>query len=96
MAWIRFIAKEHAHPELRATYDAIRECYPVEYVEPVPALIRPDGTKDSATAIQSLIPEAMQHMMSGFAAMLQPHLPLSRTQHEMIATVVSAQNACFY
>jgi hypothetical protein len=34
--------------------------------------------------------------MSGLAAMMRPHLPLTRRQHEMIATVVSAQNACFY
>ena len=43
-----------------------------------------------------LVPEAMRHVMSGLAVMMQPHLPLTRRQHEMIATVVSAKNSCFY
>jgi hypothetical protein len=38
----------------------------------------------------------MRHMMSGLGAMLQPNLPLTRSQHEMIAAVVSVQNQCFY
>ena len=67
-----------------------------EYGVPVESLKRPDGTGDSIVAAHSLIPEAMRHMMSGLAALLQPHLPLTRRQHEMIATVVSARNRCFY
>jgi hypothetical protein len=35
-------------------------------------------------------------MFSGLAVLLQPDLPLTRRQHEMIAAVVSATNACFY
>jgi hypothetical protein len=38
----------------------------------------------------------MLHAMSTFGALLDPALPLSRRQHEMIAAVVSAQNQCFY
>ena len=60
------------------------------------ALRRPDGTNDSIVAAHSLIPEAMRHLMSGLGVLLQPDLPLTRRQHEMIATVVSAQNRCFY
>ena len=48
------------------------------------------------TAAHSLIPEAMRHMMSGLAVLLQPDLPLTRRQQEMIASVVSAKNQCFY
>jgi hypothetical protein len=47
-------------------------------------------------AAHSLIPEAMHHLMAGLAVLLGPHLPLSRRQHEMIASVVSARNSCFY
>jgi hypothetical protein len=34
--------------------------------------------------------------MSAFGAMIASDLPLTRRQHEMIATVVSAINGCFY
>lgn len=96
MTWIKTTPIEKADPELRAVYEAIYSLYPADYAIPVPAVTRPDGTSDSVTAAHSLVPEAMRHMMSGLAVMMQPHLPLTRSQHEMIATVVSAQNACFY
>jgi hypothetical protein len=82
---------------LRRVYEAIRALYPREYGgEPVASLVRPDGTSDSITAAHSLIPEAMRHMMSGLGALLQPDLPLTRRQHEMIAALVSVKNSCFY
>ena len=96
MTWIKTTPMPDAGPELRAVYEAIYALYPADYAIPVPAVLNPDGTSDSVTAAHSLIPEAMRHMMSGLAVMMQPHLPLTRRQHEMIATVVSAQNACFY
>ena len=60
------------------------------------SLVRPDGKSDSITAAHSLIPEAMRHLMSGLAMLLRPDLPLSRRQQEMIASVVSVENSCFY
>lgn len=96
MTWIQTIGREKASPDLAATYGAIRSLYPAEYGGEVAAVRGPDGTMDSITAAHSLIPEAMRHGMSFFAVLLQPELPLSRAQHEMIATVVSAQNRCFY
>jgi alkylhydroperoxidase family enzyme len=62
----------------------------------VPALQRPDGAADSITAAYSLIPQAMLHAMSAYGVLLDSNLPLTRRQHEMIATVVSALNRCFY
>jgi hypothetical protein len=96
MPWIKTIPPQDADPSLRAIYESVRSLYPIEYATPVPALLRPDGSSDSIVAAHSLIPEAMRHMMSGLAMMYQPHLPLTRRQHEMIASVVSAKNACFY
>ena len=96
MTWIRTVEPHEADPDLRRLYEQVRAMYPVEYSTTVPAVSRPDGTSDSVMAAHSLIPEAMRHMMSGLAVMLQPHLPLTRRQHEMIATVVSARNNCFY
>lgn len=96
MPWIETTPPDAAGPDLKAVYGAIYSLYPPEYGAPVPALLRPDGGNDSIVAAHSLIPEAMRHMMSGLAVAMAPHLPLTRRQHEMIATVVSAKNACFY
>ena len=96
MPWIKTTPYEDADPELRKVYEAIYSLHPADYADPVASLVRADGGSDSVTAAHSLIPEAMRHMMSGLAMMMQPHLPLTRRQHEMIASVVSAQNACFY
>ncbi len=97
MTWIKTTPYEQASPDLKRVYEAIRGLYPPEYgAGPVPALVRSDGGSDSIVAAHSLIPDAMRHMMSGFAMMIQPNLPLSRRQHEMIASVVSVYNSCFY
>jgi alkylhydroperoxidase family enzyme len=96
MTWIKTVPPDQAPPELKAVYEAVNRLYPADYGPPVPALLRPGGGADSVTAAHSLIPEAMRHAMSAFGALLAPELPLSRRQQEMIATVVSAHNRCFY
>jgi hypothetical protein len=96
MTWIQTTPRDTAGPDLKRCYEAIYGLYPLEYRDDVPSLRRPDGTIDSITAAHSLIPEAMRHAMSAFAVLLDPALPLTRRQHEMICTVVSALNRCFY
>jgi hypothetical protein len=96
MTWIRIIAPSEADPSLAACYQAIYSLYPPEYARDVSTVRNADGTIDSITASHSLIPEAMRHGMSEYAHLLSPDLPLTRRQHEMIATVVSALNRCFY
>ena len=96
MTWIKTIAPADAGPELRRCYEDVYALYPPEYVAEVPAVRRPDGGADSITAAHSLIPQALRHAMSAYAVLLSPELPLARRQHEMIATVVSAHNRCFY
>ena len=96
MTWIKTIGPDEAGADLRQIYEQVRALYPPEYGPPVEAVSRPDGGSDSITAAHSLIPEAMRHMMSGLGVLLQPGLPLTRRQHEMIAAVVSARNHCFY
>jgi hypothetical protein len=95
MTWIRTTPPDRADADLRAVYEQVYALYPAEYADPVRSANRAGGN-DGVVAAHSLIPEAMRHMMSGLATMLQPHLPLTRRQHEMIATVVSARNSCFY
>jgi len=96
MTWIKTIPPGEAGPDLRASYEAVYRLYPPEYQGEVPALQRPGGGADSIVTAHSLIPEAMRHLMSGLGVLLSPDLPLTRRQHEMIATAVSAQNRCFY
>ncbi len=97
MTWIKTVPYEQADDNLKRVYESVRALYPVEYAGPaVPSLVRPDGGSDSIVAAHSLIPEAMRHLMSGLAVVLQPNLPLTRRQQEMIASVVSVENSCFY
>ena len=95
MTWLSTISFEQADPVLLQVYEQLRALYPADYAEDVPSVTR-DGKGDSIVAAHSLIPEAMWHMMAGYAVLLRPDLPLTRRQQEMIATVVSAQNACFF
>jgi hypothetical protein len=96
MTWIKTIPIEQAEGHLRRCYEELYALYPPDYGAEVPSLIRPDGSADRITAASSLIPEAMRHGMSTLAVLLTPELPLTRRQHEMVATVVSALNSCFY
>jgi hypothetical protein len=96
MTWIRTTPSAEASSDLKQCYEAVYSLYPPEYMAEVAAVQRPDGSADSITAAHSLIPQAMRHAMSAYGVLLDPQLPLTRRQHEMIATVVSALNRCFY
>jgi hypothetical protein len=96
VTWIKTIPPAEADPQLRACYEAVYVLYPPEYTVEVPAVQRSDGSADSIVASHSLIPEALRHAMAAFGVLLAPDLPLQRRQHEMIATLVSALNRCFY
>lgn len=96
MTWIRTIAPQDADETLRAAYEQARSHYPPEYGTPAPAVTRPDGSSDSVVASHSLIPDALLHSFSTLGVLLSPSLPLSRRQQELIATLVSALNQCFY
>jgi hypothetical protein len=56
-------------------------------------------TEDGTAGIvgsHTLIPDALFHAFAEFGALMSPELPLERRQHEMIATMVSVTNRCFY
>ena len=92
MTWIRVIpfAEDEALQRARAAQQAL---YPIEYVQPT----HPDHAEtDGIVASHSLIPEALHHAFAAFGALMSPDLPLTRRQHEMITTVVSATNRCQY
>ena len=94
MTWIKTIPFEEADEKLRRAIEAQRELYPVEYAEPVHPVGK--GETSGIVASHSLIPDALYHAFSTFGVLMSPDLPLTRRQHEMIATVVSALNRCHY
>jgi hypothetical protein len=92
MTWIRTIPFDD-NEELQQAYSAQRALYPIEYAEPThPHHKDTDGVMGS----HALIPKALYHAFAAFAAVMSPDLPLTRRQHEMITTVVSAVNRCQY
>ncbi|MFN0088211.1 MAG: hypothetical protein ACKVX9_22665 [Blastocatellia bacterium] len=93
MAWIRTIPYSEADENLRRAIDAQRGLYPKEYEQEV----FPDANDDGGVVgSHTLIPGALHHAFATYGALLAPDLPLDREQHEMIATVVSAANRCYY
>ena len=63
----------------------------------MPSPVHPDESGGSTiVGSHSLIPQALYHAFGTFGALMSPELPLSRRQHEMIATMVSVTNRCVY
>jgi hypothetical protein len=92
MTWIRTIPFDD-DARLREARDLQHAMYPAEYA--VPTHPHHKDT-DGIVASHSLIPDAMHHAFAAFGALMSPDLPLTRRQHEMITTVVSAINRCQY
>jgi len=79
---------------VKKAIEAQRALYPVEYATPIHPVNA--GETSDIVASHSLIPDALFHAFSTFGALLSPDLPLTRSQHEMITTVVSVTNRCHY
>jgi hypothetical protein len=98
MAWIKTLLPTPENPRLIEVLQEQAAAYPEEYhpsrraERRVPAAV----ANDSIVLSHSLIPEALRHAFGTFAAVMDPKLPLSRRQHEMIAATVSALNRCYY
>jgi hypothetical protein len=93
MAWIKTIKFEDAGSDLQEIMTKMRMGYPHEYGVPVP---QASAINESVVDSHTLIPDALFHAFSTHSALMSPDLPLSRRQHEMIATMVSSENDCFY
>jgi hypothetical protein len=93
MTWIKTVRMEDDDRVRKAMEDQ-RALYPIEYATPVHAVN--DGEAAGIVASHTLIPEALFHAFSTYGSLLSPELPLKREQHEMIATIVSETNRCFY
>ena len=94
MTWIKTVNPEDADEPLRTLWQQTRDLYPPEYAVAVEGLEESQG--GGITQAHSLIPQILFHGMGLLGVALSPDLPLERRQHEMIATVVSALNRCFY
>ncbi|MCU0240413.1 MAG: hypothetical protein MUC29_13315 [Pyrinomonadaceae bacterium] len=92
MAWIKTIPFEEADEKLRNAMQGQRHLYPKEYDTPQPSILGDESIISSHT----LIPDALYHAFSTFGVLMSPDLPLSRREQEMIATMVSLTNDCFY
>lgn len=94
MTWIKTVPLSEGGEKLQRAMESQRELYPIEYATPVHPT--PDGESSGIVASHSLIPDALYHAFSTYGVLMSPDLPLSRAQHEMIATMVSVTNRCQY
>jgi len=98
MTWIKTLPPTPDQQALRQILEQQAALYPQEYhpdnrhQRQLPELVK----QDSIVLSHSLIPQALHHAFATFGVLMDAALPLSRRQHEMIATTVSALNRCFY
>jgi len=93
MTWIRTVSLAEADEKLLKAIEGEKAFYPKEYADPV----HPDPSgASSIVGSHTLIPDALFHAFATFGSLRSPELPLSRSQHEMIATMVSVTNRCVY
>ena len=96
MPWIRTPKPGPDTPALREALTAVRAGLPPEYAGPgserLPAAVR----ADSIVLSHGLLPEVLRGFFSAYNALMDPSLPLTRREHELIAVVVSDLNDCFY
>ncbi len=93
MTWIKTVSMDD-DDRVKSAIEAQRKLYPIEYATPVHPVS--GGETSGIVASHTLIPDALFHAFSTFGALMSPELPLSRSQHEMITTVVSVTNRCHY
>jgi hypothetical protein len=98
MTWIKTIKPQEAGEELRQSMQRYKELYPVEYRNEV-EILKPIAGRAQGGSISdshSLLPDTLYHAFATLGTLLSHELPLTRRQHEMIATTVSVLNHCFY
>jgi len=94
MTWIKTVRMDEDE-RVKHAMESQRELYPIEYATPV-AMVDSAGEAAGIVASHTLLPDALFHAFSTFGALMSPDLPLTRHQHEMIATMVSVTNRCHY
>ncbi len=98
MTWIKTFKPREASDELKQAIAGYQHLYPVEYRTEVP-ILKPVASREQGGGItdsHGLLPASLHHAFALLGTLLSPDLPLTRRQHEMIATLVSVLNDCFY
>ncbi|GDX40887.1 hypothetical protein LBMAG21_11790 [Armatimonadota bacterium] len=98
MTWIKTIPPREADEKLRQAMQRYKGLYPIEYRNEV-EILKPMASREHGGSISdshSLLPDTLYHAFATLGTLLSPDLPLTRRQHEMIATTVSVINDCFY
>lgn len=98
MTWIKTFKPNEADEKLREAMAGMRGLYPDEYRHEVDALkhVATRANGGSISDSHGLLPDTLFHAFATLGTLLSPDLPLTRRQHEMIATLVSVTNDCFY
>jgi uncharacterized peroxidase-related enzyme len=81
MAWIQMISEAEATGKLKEIYARVVEAW---------------GGVDNILKIHSLNPRSLMAHYELYETVMRGESPLSRTQREMIALVVSGVNRCHY
>ena len=81
MAWIKTMEPEEATGELKVEYDSA---------------LRRAGKVFNILKVQSLNPSALRASMAMYLATMHGPSGLARAERELLATVVSWANQCFY
>ena len=81
MAWIKVVEEGEARGRLGRFYEAA---------------VKRSGRVYNILKIQSNSPMALESSMGMYAAIMKGDSPLSRSQREMLAVVVSRANGCHY
>ncbi len=81
MAWIKMVEPEEAVGELKAEYERA---------------VKRAGKVFNILKVQSLSPATLRASMQMYLATMYAPSGLSRAEREMLATVVSWANHCFY
>ncbi len=98
MTWIKTVKPHEADEKLRQAMRQYKSLYPIEYRNEV-EILKPMASREQGGSISdshSLLPDTLFHAFATLGTLLSPDLPLTRRQHEMIATTVSVLNDCFY
>lgn len=96
MTWIK-VKRPDEDARVAEAMGKVLEVHPAEYTSPearvrFPPLVR----DDSIVRAHSLFADVLENLFRAYGLLLGPDKPLSRRQHEMIATTVSSLNRCFY
>lgn len=96
MAWIETVSPKDSD-EVRQALLTIRPLLPEVYTQtPEPGRVPESVMRESIVLSHSLLPQVMEPIFLAQVRLMQPELPLSRREHELIAATVSALNDCFY